>query len=132
MSNATPEDRGSAMVITLMVLALVTALSTTVAVVTINDLQGSRRAQAAGAALGAADAGVAQAISYLRNSGVRDLTCTRAAPASADCAKPWGSANPEFLLDAVAISDSCEVESGVAGRHAAKVGFAVLVAPAAS
>lgn len=91
--SATP-DRGSAMVITLMVLALVTALSVTVAVVTINNLQGSRRAQAAGAALGAADAGIAQAMSHLRNSGVRDLACTSAAPASADCAKPWGSANP--------------------------------------
>lgn len=94
ISEATPSDRGSAMVITLMVLALVTALSTTVAVVTVNNLQGSRRAQAAGAALGAADAGIAQAMSYLRNSGVRDLGCTSAAPASADCARAWGSANP--------------------------------------
>ena len=94
VESAEPADRGSAMVITLMVLALVTALSTTVAVVTIGNLQGSRRAQAAGAALGAADAGIAQAMSYLRNNGVRDLACEESAPTSAACARPWGSANP--------------------------------------
>ena len=44
-----------------MVLALVTGLSTTVAVVTINNLQSSMSAQQAGSALNAADAGVAQA-----------------------------------------------------------------------
>lgn len=90
-----PHDRGSAMVITLMVLALVTALSTTVTVVTIDNLQGSRRAQAAGAALGAADAGVAQAMSYLRNNGVRDLKCEADdAPTSTACQAAWGSGNP--------------------------------------
>ena len=93
-ADGTPySDRGSAMVITLMVLALVTALSTTVAVVTINNLQSSWRAQQAGAALSAADAGIAQAMSYLRNSGVRDLTCSSASPSSAGCARPWGINN---------------------------------------
>lgn len=90
-----PTDRGSAMVITLMVLALVTALSTTVAVVTIDNLIGSRRAQQAGAALAAADAGIAQAMAHLRNSGVRDLNCTEAAPDAAACDLAWGSDNPE-------------------------------------
>lgn len=80
------EDRGSAMIMTLMVLALVTALATTVSVITINNLQGSWRAQQAGAALNAADAGVSQAMSYLRNNGVRDLDCS---PGCAD--NPWGN-----------------------------------------
>lgn len=93
---ATPADRGSAMIITLMVLALVTALSTTVAVVTINNLQASRSAVQAGAALGAADAGIAQALAHLRNAGVRDLRCSSVDPAvdPTDCAQPWGSGNP--------------------------------------
>ena len=92
--GADPRDRGSAMVITLMMLALVTALSTTVTVVTIDNLQGSRRAQAAGAALGAADAGVAQAMSYLRNNGVRDLKCKADdPPTSSRCTAAWGSGN---------------------------------------
>jgi hypothetical protein len=89
-----PADRGSAMVITLMVLALVTALSTTVAVVTIDNMIGSRKAQQAGAALAAADAGIAQAMTHLRNNGVRDLDCTSADPASAACDALWGSDNP--------------------------------------
>jgi hypothetical protein len=85
---AAPTDTGSAMILTLMVLALVTALATTVAVVTINNLQSSLRAQQAGSALNAADAGVAQAIAYLRNNGVRELRC------SPSCGtNPWGNQN---------------------------------------
>jgi hypothetical protein len=80
------EDVGSAMILTLMVMALVTGLATTVAVITINNLQSSVRAQQAGAALNAADAGVAQAIAYLRNSGVRDLRCSPTCATNA-----WGS-----------------------------------------
>lgn len=80
------DDRGSALILTLMVLALVTGLSTTVAVVTINNLQSSMSAQQAGAALNAADAGVAQAMSYLRSSGVRDLRCSPSCTSNA-----WGS-----------------------------------------
>lgn len=95
MKPTAPRDHGSAMIITLMVLALVTALSTTVAVVTIDNLRGSRAAQQAGAALGAADAGIAQAMTYLRNSGVRDLKCASAAPAATECAQQWGSGQPK-------------------------------------
>jgi Tfp pilus assembly protein PilX len=81
-----PADSGSVMILTLMVLAIVTSLATTVAVVTINNLQASWRAQQAGAALSAADAGVAQAMAYLRNNGVRDLRC------SPSCStNPWGN-----------------------------------------
>ena len=81
-------DAGSAMILTLMVMALVTALSTTVAVVTINNLQASWRAQQAGAALNAADAGIAQAMAYLRNSGVRGLACSPSCGSNA-----WGSSS---------------------------------------
>lgn len=92
-------DRGSALILTLMVLALVTALSTTVAVVTINNLQASRSAQQAGAALGAADAGLAQALTHLRNAGVRDLKCSSVDPGldAVDCAQSWGSGNPVLV-----------------------------------
>lgn len=81
-------DAGSAMVLTLMVMAVVTALATTVATVTINNLQSSVRAQQAGSAVNAADAGIAQAMSYLRNSGVRDLGCSPTCVANA-----WGNQN---------------------------------------
>ena len=72
----TPTDTGSAMLLTLMVMALVTALATTVSVVAVNNLQSSTRAQQAGAALNAAEAGLAQAMTYLRTSGVRRLECS--------------------------------------------------------
>ena len=85
-SFARRDDRGSALIITLMVMALVTALSSTVAVLTINNLQASRQAQQAGSAINAADAGVAQAMSYLRTSGVKGLTCSPTCSAN-----PWGN-----------------------------------------
>jgi len=66
-------DRGSAMIVTLMVMAVVTALSTTVAGVTVNNLRTAWRAQQAGAAVSAADAGVAQALTHLRSNGFDDL-----------------------------------------------------------
>jgi hypothetical protein len=79
-------DDGSAMIITLLVLAVLTALATTVASVTVNNLGSSVKAQQAGAALNAADAGVAQAMSYLRNKGTGVLACS---PTCADNA--WGN-----------------------------------------
>lgn len=85
-SFARRDDRGSALIITLMVMALITALSSTVAVITINNLQASRQAQQAGSAINAADAGVAQAMSYLRTSGVKGLTCSPTCSAN-----PWGN-----------------------------------------
>lgn len=85
-SDRRRDEQGSAMVITLMVLAVVTALATTVGVLTVNNLQSSRRAQQAGSAVNAADAGIAQAMSYLRNAGVRGLKC-----APACTTNPWGN-----------------------------------------
>jgi type II secretory pathway pseudopilin PulG len=86
-------DDGSAMIITLLVLAVLTALATTVASVTVNNLGSSVKAQQAGAALNAADAGVAQAMEQLQLGGIGRLKCSptctsnawgnKAAPASA-------------------------------------------------
>jgi len=78
-------DDGSAMIITLLVLAVLTALATTVASVTVNNLGSSVKAQQAGAALSAADAGVAQAMDHLQ-LGIGGLKC------SPTCAtNPWGN-----------------------------------------
>lgn len=59
----------------MMVITLVTALATTVSVLTIDNLQSSWRAQQAGSALNAADAGVSRALSYLRGTGVAGFSC---------------------------------------------------------
>jgi hypothetical protein len=86
----TRTDAGSALILTLMAMAVVMGLSTTVAVVSINNLQSSVKAQQAGSALNAADAGVAQAMAYLRSAGVRRLSCSPGCSAN-----PWGnSATP--------------------------------------
>ena len=56
-----------------MMLALVSALTMTLAVVTTNNLSSARLSQQAGAALNAADAGIAQGLTYLRQTGVKTL-----------------------------------------------------------
>lgn len=80
------DERGSAMVVTLMMMAVVTALAVTVGALAINNLQASWRAQQAGSAVNAADAGISQAVSYLRNAGVRGLACSPACTSN-----PWGN-----------------------------------------
>src|SRR5687767_15525790 len=79
-------DAGSALILTLMAMAVVMGMATTVAVVSINNLQSSMKAQHAGSALNAADAGIAQAMAYLRSTGVRRVNCS---PTCA--ANPWGN-----------------------------------------
>jgi hypothetical protein len=87
-------DEGSALIITLMVLAVVMALSATVAAVTIDNLGSSVKAQQAGSALNAADAGVAQAMTHLRTSGLGGLNKCPTGAAAGNCTDdPWGNKN---------------------------------------
>lgn len=79
-------DEGSALMITMMVMLLVTALATTVLTVTTKNLSAAGRSRDYAAALDAADAGVAQALAYLRSRGTHPLRC------SPTCAtNPWGN-----------------------------------------
>ncbi len=82
-----PRDDGSAMIVTLMVLAVLAALAATVSSVTVNNLGASLKSQQAAAALDAADAGVAQAIAYLR-FGVGGVACSPTCTGN-----PWGNRN---------------------------------------
>lgn len=88
------DERGSALLVTMMVMALVTALATTVGVFAINNLQSSWRAQQAGSAVNAADAGVAQAVAYLRGNGVRGLGCSPTCTTN-----PWGNQQSPARVD---------------------------------
>jgi hypothetical protein len=107
-----PRDQGSALIITLLVLAVLTALAATVTSVTVNNLGASLKSQQAGAALNAADAGVAQATAYLRNEGVGGLTC------SPTCANNrWGNSSAPATYT---------VPGGVAGQA-----YAVWIEPIA-
>lgn len=83
-------DSGIALLTVILMLALVSALTLSLAVLTTNNLASARLSQQAGASLNAADAGVAQAVSYLRENGGRDLDCSPTCTTN-----PWGNkANP--------------------------------------
>ncbi|GEP36373.1 hypothetical protein NPS01_00360 [Nocardioides psychrotolerans] len=97
---ARARDEGAALVITLMVMALVGVLTTTVLSVTISNLGSTRRAQDSARALDAADAGVTQAIAYLRSSGSRGLTCSPGCTTN-----PWGSSSAPMTQPVVGSTD---------------------------
>lgn len=87
LSTRRRDDTGIALITVVIMLALVSALTLTLAVVTINNLTSARLSQQAGAALNASDAGVAQAVTYLRENGTGTInkcspTCT---------GEPWGN-----------------------------------------
>ena len=85
-----PADRGSGMILTLLVMALVVALGATATSVSIGNLRGSTSASQAGTALDAAEAGIAQATTYIRTYGTRKLRCY---PATCTT-NPWNPTNP--------------------------------------
>lgn len=69
------DDRGVALVTVMLVVLLISALTATVATVSINNRQNANSDRISGSALGAADAGVAQAITYIRGNSIGALTC---------------------------------------------------------
>jgi hypothetical protein len=78
------------MILVLMFFMLVMALGMTSAVLATADLRGAGDAQQAGSALDAAEAGVSQAVTYIRAYGTRQLRCY---PATCT-ANPWNPTNP--------------------------------------
>lgn len=87
---AAPRDQGASLIITMLVMVVAMVLGTTLLSVTVNNLGAARRSQDAASALDAADAGVTQAVTYLRRNGGRGLRC-----APSCTGNPWGNqANP--------------------------------------
>jgi hypothetical protein len=87
------EDEGVAMITALMVTLVLLAFGALVAILGVNNLRNSSRDRQAGSSLGAGDAGVAQAIEYIRNNGVGGLICPDANPSSCS-GNPAGLSNP--------------------------------------
>ena len=79
-------DDGSAIVLTMIVLAVLTGLCTTVFALSTDNLGNARRDRQASSALANGEAGVAQAVAYIKNRGVGKLAC---AP-NCGAANPWG------------------------------------------
>lgn len=93
MNRIRRDERGVAMVTVLLVTAVLTALGVTVTQVSLSNLGNAGRDRVAGGALGAAEAGVTRAISYIHQNNTNIISC------SPTCASnPWGnSAAPKSL-----------------------------------
>lgn len=81
-----PRDEGAALIITIMVMAVLMVLGTTILNVSINNLSSANRSRDAARALDAADAGISQALAHLRANGTRALACSPTCPSN-----PWGN-----------------------------------------
>lgn len=79
-------DQGSALVMTMLVLAVMTGLATTVFVLSSRNLKNAARDRQATAALADSEAGIGQAVAYIRSVGLKPLAC---AP-NCNAANPWG------------------------------------------
>lgn len=88
------DDSGAALLTVIAAIVLISALTATLAMVTTSNLVSARLTQQAGAALNASDAGIAQAVTYLRTTGAKRIN--RCSPACAT--EPWGnSTNPAVV-----------------------------------
>lgn len=91
-------DRGAAMLSTIMVLSALAGLGVTVTAISVSNNKSAGRDREAGGALALAEAGVAQAVEYIRATGVGRLTCyettAQTNPADPSCAGAVSWANP--------------------------------------
>ncbi len=78
------------MILTISVIVMVTVLAGVGTALATRDMRGAGQAQQAGSALDVAEAGIAQAISYIRRSGTRKLGCY---PATCTT-NPWNPTTP--------------------------------------
>lgn len=79
-------DAGSSIILTMIVLAVLSGLGVTVFALSTDNLNNARRDRQASSALANSEAGVAQAIAYIKNRGTGRLAC---AP-NCGAANPWG------------------------------------------
>ncbi len=87
------DDRGVAIMTTIMIGAVLTATAVFLVDVSTSNLRNAGRDRVAGGAYGAAEAGIAQAVAYMRLRGVGDLSCSPGCTAN-----PWGSStSPQEL-----------------------------------
>ena len=88
---------GSAMILTLLVMAVLTGLGTIVVAVGSSNLQNSARDRFTGIADTTAQAGIAQAIEFIRTNGVNTLACDVPATSGTVCSNDWGRDNPHIV-----------------------------------
>jgi len=111
------DDRGLGVITVLLVMAVVGALALTATALTINNINNTSRDRQALAAIATSEAGVAQAVQYLRTGSLSQLTCMEpvagGAPAGACLTNPTGwtssSAPRQVRLDGAA--GACVVQT---------------------
>ncbi len=87
-------ESGAALLTVMLAGAILTAVAVVGATVSINNLKNAGRDRVAGGAMGAAEAGIAEAISYLATQGVGRISCSP----TCGVANPWGSsASPQVI-----------------------------------
>jgi len=74
------DDSGVGVITVLLVMAVMSALVITATALTVNNIGNSSRDRQALAAIATSEAGVAQAIQYLRGGNLSALSCTEPAP----------------------------------------------------
>lgn len=77
------DDTGIGIITVILVMAVMTALTITATALTVNNVGNARRDRQALAALATSEAGVAQAVQYLRGSTLAALTCVEPAAGTA-------------------------------------------------
>lgn len=87
------DDTGAAMVTTILVAAVLTALGIVAIDVSLANLKNAGRDRVAGIALDTSESGVAQAIEYLKSGAYAEVSCSPACTSN-----PWGnSTNPQVV-----------------------------------
>ena len=86
MERIRRDERGVAMVTVLLVTGVLTALGVTVTQVSLSNLSNAGRDRVASGALGAAEAGVTRAISYINSNNTHALSCSPSCSAN-----KWGN-----------------------------------------
>ena len=89
-----PDDQGFAMLAVLLVMAVLGVLTVTAASLTVSNIGNSGRDRQALGALSSSEAGVAQAVQYLRGTGLANLSCIEPAVGVAPGSTCTTSANP--------------------------------------
>src|SRR4051812_7928160 len=119
------DDEGVALITAIMVMLVLLAFGSVVAVLGVNNLRNASNDRQANSSLGAGDAGVATAVEFIRSNGVGGLTCPDSSPSSCS-SNPAGYSNPNSPR--LVPLDSAGVGCNAGGNNCAKVWIGVVQA----
>jgi hypothetical protein len=107
-------EGGVALISVLIVMAILTALGSTVALVGVDNLKNANRDRQAGASIGAGDAGVAMAIEYIRSNGVGGLACLESNTGACPTTAGWNSPTSPMQVPLDSAGTGCTTNNNCA------------------